>query len=214
MQQVIDVYWSFRSPFSYLVTPDLLDLRRDYDIKIKMRILLPMAISNPERLFKKKDPKAVRYLVMDAMRRSKYLDRPMEWPRPDPVLQDFTTFEVATEQPYIFRLVKLGIEAERRGKGLDMICHVSKLIWGGTENWDQGDHLAKAIAAAGLDLEDMDAAIENGDHLEEAEDNRQALYKAGHWGIPTMIIKGEPFFGQDRIDTLRWRLDMLGLRKD
>ena len=40
------------------------------------------------------------------------------------------------------------------------------------------------------------------------------LEEAGHWGVPTMVFRGEPFFGQDRVDTLRWRLDQCGLGKN
>jgi len=124
------------------------------------------------------------------------------------------TFELAEEQPHIFRLSKLGVEAQRQSKGIDFAANVSHLIFGGTENWDQGEHLAKAASDAGLNLADMEAAINgNGNHLDEVEANQAALDAAGHWGVPTMVLRGEPFFGQDRIDTLRWRLDQLGLSK-
>jgi len=119
--------------------------------------------------------------------------------------------EVAEEQPYIFRLSKLGVEAQRGSKGVEFIAAVSGLIFGGTQGWDQDDLLANAIASCGLDLKDMEAAIQDGDHLEEIERNHEALEQAGHWGVPTMVVRGEPFFGQDRVDTLRWRLDLLGL---
>ena len=84
---------------------------------------------------------------------------------------------------------------------------------GGTDHWDQGDHLAEAVASAGLDLAELDAAISGGDHLAEIEQNQRTLDAAGHWGVPTMVVRNEPFFGQDRIDTLRWRLDQYGLKK-
>lgn len=45
----------------------------------------------------------------------------------------------------------------------------------------------------------------------EVERNQQDLEAAGHWGVPTFVFRGEPFFGQDRIDTLCWRLDREGL---
>ena len=72
---------------------------------------------------------------------------------------------------------------------------------------------AASAASAGLDLSELDSAIAEGDHLAEIEQNQQALDAAGHWGVPTMVLRGEPFFGQDRIDTLRWRLDQYGLGK-
>ena len=36
---------------------------------------------------------------------------------------------------------------------------------------------------------------------------------AGHWGVPTMVFEGEPFFGQDRLDVLLWRLKQNGLKE-
>ncbi len=211
----IDVYWSFRSPYSYLVTPDLERLAADYDVDVRMRIVLPTALRAKTTLFDASNKKPAFYIVRDCIRRAEFLGMPMSFPpRPDPIVQNYETFEVAEEQPLIMRLVKLGVEAQRRGKGVAFAKEVSHLICGGTEGWDEGDHLQKATLAAGLDPADMDKAIEGGDHLEEVERNHQGLDDAGHWGVPTMVVRGEPFFGQDRIDTLRWRLDQYGLRRD
>ena len=43
--------------------------------------------------------------------------------------------------------------------------------------------------------------------------NQQDLEAAGHWGVPTMVFEGEPFFGQDRLDLLVWRMEQHGLRR-
>ena len=150
---------------------------------------------------------------MDWERRAAFLGRPHAWPNPDPVVQDYQTMAVSEEQPHIFRLSKLGVEAQRQGKGIAFAKAVSHLIFGGTVNWHEGDHLAQAAASCDLDLHDMEKSTANGDHLEEIEQNQAALEAAGHWGVPTMVVRGEPFFGQDRVDTLRWRLDLLGLSK-
>jgi 2-hydroxychromene-2-carboxylate isomerase len=208
----VDVYWSFRSPYSYLVTPDLARLREDYDVDVLMRIVLPIAVRNPSLVFS--DRKKPRYIGLDATRRAEILGLPIRIPaRPDPIVQEFPSMKVAEEQPYIHRLSALGVEAERRGKGLEFVTEVSALIFGGTDGWDQGDLLKDAVARAGLDLAELDAAIEHGDHSDEIERNQQALEAAGHWGVPTMAVRGEPFFGQDRIETLRWRLDQHGLKR-
>ena len=34
MSESVDVYWSFRSPYSYIATPDLLKLRDDFDVEV------------------------------------------------------------------------------------------------------------------------------------------------------------------------------------
>jgi 2-hydroxychromene-2-carboxylate isomerase len=213
MTDTVDVYWSFRSPYSYLVTPDLLRLRDDYDVDVHMRIVYPIAVRDPSLLFDPANRSKTLYIVRDSQRRAEFLGLPFRFPRPDPIVQDLASMTVAEEQPYIHRLSALGVEAERRGRGVEFVTEVSGLIFGGTEGWDQSDHLKDAVARAGLDLEELDAAIEGGDHLEEVERNQQALTEAGHWGVPTMVLRDEPFFGQDRIDTLRWRLDQYGLAR-
>ena len=47
----------------------------------------------------------------------------------------------------------------------------------------------------------------------ELEANEAALAAAGHWGVPTLVHEGEPFFGQDRLDLLLWRLKQSGIKK-
>ncbi len=59
----------------------------------------------------------------------------------------------------------------------------------------------------------MEASLEGGDHLKEIEANQAALDALGGWGVPSLVFKDEIFFGQDRIETLRWRLDQHGLKK-
>jgi 2-hydroxychromene-2-carboxylate isomerase len=42
-----DLYWSFRSPYSYLVTPRLVELERDYDVSANVRVVYPIAVRSP-----------------------------------------------------------------------------------------------------------------------------------------------------------------------
>ncbi len=129
-------------------------------------------------------------------------------------MQDLQSFTISDEQPHIYRLTHLGVEAQRRGCGVAFAAEVSGLLFGGTKDWHTGDHLAGAAGRAGLDLDDMEKTIAaDGSHQSEVEENQEALQKAGHWGVPTFVFRGEPFFGQDRIDMLRWRLEKEGLAK-
>jgi len=212
LPHTVDIFWSFRSPYSYLVTPDLFRLREDFDVEVKLRPVLPIAVRTKETLFTG-DRRRVQYIVIDAVRRAEFLGMKLGMPSPDPIVQDMATFEVAAEQPYIYRLTGLGIEAERRGKGVDLAFHVSHLIWSGEPNWNEGAKLAEAVAKADLDLAEMEAAIATYDPMTEITANQAALDAAGGWGVPTMVFEGEPFFGQDRIDTLRWRLEKAGVAK-
>jgi 2-hydroxychromene-2-carboxylate isomerase len=156
-------------------------------------------------------------LFTDVYRVAEFLDIPFAWPNPDPVNQyvdEKGIRQTHGDQPYIYRLTRLGIVAEEKGRGIEFADEISKVIWSGTVNWHEGDHLAKASEKAGLDLIELDETVEGqGDRLEKAIETNQAAHeKAGHWGVPTSVYKGEPFFGQDRLDVLLWRLKQQGLQ--
>ncbi|MEP0942068.1 MAG: DsbA family protein [Rhizobiaceae bacterium] len=212
MTDGINVYYSFRSPYSYLASADIVALEKDYTIPVHLRVVLPIAVRSSE-FFRPQNEQWVRYIQLDWHRRAEFLGLPHVWPEPDPVVQDMTTLEISKDQPYIFRLSKLGVEAERQGHGPAFAFHVSRLIFGGTKNWNDPEKLSAAVARAGLDLAVLDAAIDCGDHLDEIEANQENLRKAGHWGVPTFEFRGEPFFGQDRVELLRWRLSKEGIDK-
>jgi 2-hydroxychromene-2-carboxylate isomerase len=208
-----DCFWSFRSPYSYLLTPRLVALERNFDVHCTVRIVRPIAVRQPE-FFSSSDPLWISYLMRDTVRTAQFLGMKYRWPRPDPVRMDMATRTYPADQPHIHRLSRLGQLAAEQGKGLPFIAAVSRLIWDGdTDDWHLGDHLARAAAAAGCDLAAMDATLATeGDRLAAAiEANEAAQRAAGHYGVPLMAFDGEPFFGQDRFDQLRWRLDAAGL---
>jgi 2-hydroxychromene-2-carboxylate isomerase len=127
---------------------------------------------------------------------------------------DFATGNVPAEQPYISRLTHLGQAAQERGRGLPFIVEVSRLIWGGeVDGWDRGGHLEQATSRAGLDLAELDSMLaKQADRLEAAiQASHARLEDVGHWGVPTMVFNDEPFFGQDRIEALLWRMRQHGL---
>jgi 2-hydroxychromene-2-carboxylate isomerase len=44
-------------------------------------------------------------------------------------------------------------------------------------------------------------------------DNENDHAASGHWGVPAFVFENEPFFGQDRIDLLIWRMESKGLTR-
>jgi len=208
----VDVYWSFRSPYSYLATRRLLEMKQAWEVDIQFRPVYPLAVRKTD-FFATVNPAWVKYVQRDAPRLAEFLGLPFRWPKPDPIVQDMATLRVAEEQPYIRRLTRMGQAAADRGRGIDFADAVSSLLWGGTRGWNEGDHLRGAVVRAGLDIDALDAAIEADPQAYDARiaANQAALEAAGHWGVPTMVLEGEPFFGQDRIDLLEWRLKQRGL---
>jgi 2-hydroxychromene-2-carboxylate isomerase len=214
MTMTIDLYWSFRSPYSYLVLPRLAELEREWDARVQLRIVSPIAVRQPD-FFANAKPQWFSYFMRDCHRCAEFLGMPFRWPRPDPVVMDPMTRAIPAEQPYIHRLVRLGQLADQRGKGMEFLLAVSRVIWSGeVESWIEDDHLARAVASVGLDLTEMDAAIlaeaESLDAVTRANEEAQVPH---HYGVPLMVFDGEPFFGQDRFDQLLWRMQAKGLAR-
>ena len=198
-----------------LALPRLVQWREQYALTVRLRAVQTLAIRTPD-FFERVHPLWTSYFLKDVFRVAEFLDLPFVWPKPDPVVQDWSSGRgvTAEEQPYIHRLTRLGVTAEERGNGLGFAYEVARLIWGGTENWHEGDHLAGAAERAGLALAEMDAAVvaEEARIDQVIEQNHADHAEAGHWGVPTCVFRGEPFFGQDRLDVLLWRLQQHGLK--
>ena len=211
----VDLFWSFRSPYSYLALPKTMRIVQQYDLEVNARPVYPLAVRVPG-FFKKANPNFARYVVLDSFRVSQMEGIPFRFPQPDPIDQNMATLEVAPEQPRIRRLTRLGAAAQEQGRGLEFISEVATTLWNGeVTGWDQGDHLVRAAERAGLDLAALDAAIAaDPDHYEKIIAGNEAAHAASnHWGVPCFVYKGEPFFGQDRIDLLVWRLKQNGLQE-
>jgi len=211
----VDLFFSFRSPYSYLALPKTLKLVADYDLDVNLRPVYPLAVRVPG-FFKRANPQFARYVVRDSSRVAQHENIPFRFPRPDPIVQDMTTLDVAEHQPYIHRLTRLGAAAQLEGRSLAFTDAISRVLWDGSiTGWNEGDHLANAAAAAGFDLAAMDGAIAADPERYERviSGNEQDHAASGHWGVPTFAFENEPFFGQDRIDLLVWRMKSKGLSR-
>lgn len=208
-----DYYFSFRSPYSYLAAPQVEDLIARYDLNVRMRFVTPIAVRIPG-FFKTVNPLWPPYLLRDTFRISQMHNIPYRWPRPDPIVMDMGSGDVAAEQPYIHRVTRMVVAAEQAGRGFAFARRASHKIWSGeVEAWHEGDHLANAATEAGLNATEIDAAVrDRGEALAaEIAQNEADQKNAGHWGVPLFVFQDEPFFGQDRLDHLVWRMEQAGL---
>ncbi len=213
MPLAYDLFWSFRSPYSYMIVPRLMALEAEYEVEARVRPVYPLAVRTPE-FFETRDPLWFRYFAVDTAREAAFLGPPYRWPIPDPVVMDPATRSYPKAQPYIHDLTHRGVLAAELGRGLPYLAEVSHLIWSGTtDHWNEGDHLDEAASRAGLDARTVRerAAAEAERLAAVVEENQLAQRQAGHWGVPMMAFDGEAFFGQDRFDQLKWRLMQRGL---
>lgn len=236
----VDVFWSMRSPYSYLVLNRLVWLNSNYNVNVNIRPVLPVAV----RSTKGGKGKAgglfgLSYKVPDGAwdteRQGKYLGVPFNYPVPDPIWQnwqpdqkDWLFTHPPEKQPYIFWITRLACYAEQQGKALDYINQVSYLIWSGivhpttpaaAEDPAKGhwpNYVKEYVNR--VDGMDYDKAIKyiqkNPEKVDQCWiDNAEGMARTGHGGVPLMVYQDEPFFGGDRFDQFLWRLKQNGLTK-
>ena len=215
MSHIVETFYSFRSPYCYLLTDRLTVLEQKFNVVVAIRPVYPIAVRDPE-FFRRVDPLYRPYHLQDSTRLAEYLGLPYRRPLPDPIVQDLASGVIAAEQPYIRQVTRMAQAAADGGAGLAFASAIMTLLWdGGTDNWHEGGHLAKACRDAGLEFSALDErAWRDAAQLDTAiERNQEAQRVFGHWGVPLMVFEGEAFFGQDRIDVLEWRLAQAGATK-
>ena len=212
----IDLYFSYRSPYSYLILPRMLRLKEKYDIEINFKVVYPIAIRMPEWFEGKNIFTFFFFKMIDMRLQAKKLGIPFTSKlKPDPIRQNIMTGKISSHQPYIFDICHLGQMAQMKGVGMEFAFEVSSLIFGGVENWNNDENLSEAAKKAGLDLTQLRESVNV--HEEEIigqiKQNQVDQLNAGHHGVPLTVIGDKHFFGQDQFDKIMETLKENGLKE-
>ena len=212
----IDLYFSYRSPYSYLILPRMLKLKEKYDIEINFKVVYPIAIRMPEWFEGKNFFTFFFFKMIDMRLQAKKLGIPFTSKlNPDPIRQNIMTGKISSHQPYIFDICHLGQMAQMKGVGMEFAFEVSSLIFGGVENWNTDENLSEAAKKVGLDLNQLRESVNV--HEEEIigqiKQNQVDQLNAGHHGVPLTVIGDKHFFGQDQFDKIMETLKENGLKE-
>ena len=212
----IDLYFSYRSPYSYLILPRMLKLKEKYDIEINFKVVYPIAIRMPEWFEGKNFFTFFFFKMIDMRLQAKKLGIPFTSKlKPDPIRQNIMTGKISSHQPYIFDICHLGQMAQMKGVGMEFAFEVSSLIFGGVENWNTDENLSEAAKKVGLDLNQLRESVDV--HEEEIigqiKQNQVDQLNAGHHGVPLTVIGDKHFFGQDQFDKIMKTLKENGLKE-
>lgn len=224
----VDVIYSHRSPYSYLITQRLVWLHSNYNVDVTMRLVLPVAVRSTTGGAGKAGGAFTRsYFVpnaqWDGAMVGRYQGVPFKHPTPDPIWQNlwpvggekFLYVHPPEKQPYIGWIVRLGCYAQLQGKSVDHAHQIQTLIWG-----DQAPHWPAHVKERfnridGLDYDEAISYIQKNTAEIDAvwQGNSKVQLQTGHGGVPLSIINGEPFFGADRFSYFFSRLRENGLTK-
>ncbi|MEZ4326750.1 MAG: DsbA family protein [Polyangiales bacterium] len=188
----LEVWFSFRSPYSYLAVMQLDALRqRGAAPNVVLRPVLPMVMRGLQVPTVKK-----LNLLRDAKREADRLDIPFGH-IVDPV-------GAGAE-----RCMAVFAAVAPSGRGLDFAVSATRGIWSESTDVASDAGLYAVAARAGIEAAEVDAAL--GDMargLALADANRIALNEAGLWGVPSFRVGEFCTWGQDRLPLV---LHTLGL---
>jgi len=216
----VDLCTSYRSPYAYLGMDRYAALEQDYNVKVDVKYVFPIAIRDPNFFAKASD---YRYLYdpHDMARIAKrrgipyYVDfSGKTWV--DPVkTKDIIKVAPKEEQPNIYRLYAVStlVQTEHPDKNLAFAQRMFRKIYDGTASMTWPDEMDDVLDELGLDGKAIvKKATQNQDkYIAVVEKNQEWCHASGHGGVPNAVFRGEPFWGQDRIEALIWRMKQNGL---
>jgi 2-hydroxychromene-2-carboxylate isomerase len=183
---VIELWFSFRSPYSWLAMPRMRRLARHYGAELKLRPILPMVMRGLPVPGNKR-----MYIVLDCKREADRLGLPFG-PIRDPVGEGVERALAVLHHATPLGLGEEFAELALRAAFADGIVLAE----------DEG--LYDVARRAGLTDSQTAAALADDSWRAEAEANREALFEAGLWGPPSFRLNGGPaYWGQDRL----WALE-------
>lgn len=194
----IKLYFAYTSPYTYLAMQPAYALERSHRVRVR---LIPYGINirkvygpldNPEA-----DRRKVRYLYIDARRIAK--ERGLVIYPPKKIFSARLAFYG-------------GLYAEQYDKFHEYSDRVFERFWKQELDVENRDAISAIVAEVGLDSSafldyaDSDARADLDACFAEADRDKV-------FGVPTFIVDGEPFWGEDRIEWVIRKLDAMDLRR-
>ena len=193
MSAVVDFWFSYRSPYSYLAAPRAFALADRYDVEVNFHGVMPMAMRGQSV------PRAKRiHTIRDCAREAARLGMPFG-PIWDPIGEGAT------------RCLAVGVLATDRGREREWVLNVSRGIWAEAMDVTDDAALRRVCESSGLDWPECLAALVDPEIARRVKADTDHLVSLGMWGVPVFGFDGDLYWGQDRIEDLERRLVAAGL---
>ncbi len=185
---IVDFWFSFRSPYSYLALGRTAELARTYPIDLRIRPIMPMVARGLPLPAEKR-----MYIVRDAKREADRLGIPF----------GNICDPLGKGVEHALAISKLAIE---RGRGMEFLASAARGAWAEAKDLANYVDLREVVERAGLDWGEARAALADESWRVWATDNANDLDAAGMWGVPAWKAGDHATWGQDRLELLADRI--------
>lgn len=191
MTRDLDFYFDFLSPYTYLASRALPGLARAHGVNLRYRpmnlVALMQRVGNRPTTLECANKGA--YAMVDLARSARRAGVPFV-PNPAWPAIDFP------------RLARGALVAVELGRGSAYIDAIFSAVWVDAADLSQPDILARVIGSAGLGAEDLLRRADSKEGVARLDRATEEAAQRGVFGSPTMLLNGEMFFGNDRLDVL------------
>jgi 2-hydroxychromene-2-carboxylate isomerase len=193
MAKTVDLWLDLRSPYSFLAKDPAYALEKELGVALRLR---PFAL-NLAGIVNLNDPAA----VANGLRKVKYLyadARRFAAPRGITLLGPKKIFDQ--------KLAHLAwLFAEKSGKGRVLIDLAYPRFFRRELDYEDRGAIGMLLKESGVDPAGFDA-FATGEGPKELAAHQQEAEAQGVFAVPTFVVDGELFWGQDRIDFVRAKL--------
>lgn len=183
-------YFSVTSPFCYVGNQRIFSMEQDFGIKWELK---PFVIGRDEN-DSPPDPLEVKHMRKDIERVTSFYNFPLKFPKGPP------KSSLAGECFFI---------ADDAGRGREYIEAMNRAFWG--EGRDIGDMevISDIVKAIGIDSEELTSQVQSPLLKKRLAESTAQGKEDGVFGVPTLVIENEVFWGQDRLDIVKWHLEKI-----
>jgi 2-hydroxychromene-2-carboxylate isomerase len=207
-ERTIEVFYSFRSPYSQLVIPRLKKISSKYSCSISIRPMLPMVTRGLPV-----PPEKERYIIMDSAREARLWGIPFgKIIDPRMLILTFTPYYPAVVHPGripFLRALDAFEVASDNGLGIDFVESFGTNQWGNGISAGTDSGLQLMMKQANMTRDHMDQVFETIQKYSPEErfahwenrtaENRSYLLSRGLWGVPCLKFREVILFGQDKL---------------
>jgi 2-hydroxychromene-2-carboxylate isomerase len=182
--KAIELYWSIRSPYSYLGLVRARQLSEHYQVPLVVKPVLPMVM----RRMQVPRTKGF-YIIRDAKREA------------DKYGIDFG-FVSDPLGKGVERCYALYEFAQASGKGVEFLEGYARGVWSEGIRSDTDAGLLQLVERAGLDWQQARHLVDDDSWRLWAQQNLADMYANDLWGVPSFVYGETTVFGQDRLDCI------------
>lgn len=201
MSVTIEVFYSFQSPYSYVALEDIYEIENNYDVEVLWQpysakaagIQVPASPVVPEKLS---------YLIEDTKRLAEERNMPLVFPESWPEAEYDPT-----------RVTRGALAAKDLGVLMEYNCKVFDKWWGSGEDPNDEEFQTSLCEELDVDLGEFLSKLQASDTRERVRGVHKRGRKLGVFDTPTLIYDKQRFYGVEKIQAVKARLDVAGLRK-